>query len=284
MTPDLSRLLTRHGALKRARHRTLATPIDKALADRELVAPFRGIYTLPKPTLSARARALMLADPTAVVTGRCAATLMGWSATEPDALTAASRLASRPGYRLSERTIPRTLVQSNGGLRLTSKALTAIDLAAEDGASAIDDALRRHVALDTLWEAYRLTPHRRGREGVRVLLTHSRTEPWSPAERRAHAALARVPGWVANHQVGLDEETDAWLDIAFRSLRLAFEIDGWEYHSASDAVLRDCLRDLRLGALGWWVIRVPAAWVLKHPEAFADAVRAVVAVRKGQLA
>lgn len=284
MNPDLAALLTTHGALRRADHRRLGGAIDAALRRRELAAPFRGVYTPASPTLLQRARALMLADPTAVVTDRCAAVLMGWASAYPTVLTAASRLPGRPGYLLSGRRIPRRLVQVAGGVRLTTKALTAIDLVAVEGAPAIDDALRRGVTLEKLWDAYALTPHRRGRDGVRIALRNSRTSPWSPAERAAHAALAGLRGWVANHRVGLDEETDAVLDIAFRSLRLGIEIDGWEFHSSSDAVQHDRERDWRLAGLGWQVVRFPAAWVRQHPDRFRDAVATVVRARAAQLA
>ena len=78
MDPRLHELLTTHGALRRSGHRDLGGAIDGALRRGELVAPFRGVYTRPSPTLKDRARALMLADPRAVVTDRSAASLMGW--------------------------------------------------------------------------------------------------------------------------------------------------------------------------------------------------------------
>lgn len=284
MNPQLDALLTTHGALRRADHRRLGGAIDVALRSGALAAPFRGVYTRPSPTLLQQASALMLADASAIVTDRCAAALMGWPSAHPAVLTAASRLPSRPGYALSQRAIPRRLVQVSGGVRLTSKALTAIDLVAVDGAAAIDDALRRGVTLEKLWDAYALTPHRRGRDGVRIALRNSRTTPWSPAERAAHAALAKLAGWVANHRVGLDEVTDAVLDIAFRSLRLGIEIDGWEFHSSSDAVRHDRERDWRLAGLGWQVVRFPAGWVMQHPDEFREAVAAIVRARAAQLA
>ena len=279
MDPRLASLLTTQGALRRSHHRDLGGSIDVALRRGELVAPFRGVYTRPSPTLKMRAAALMLADPRAVVTGRSAAALMGWASDTPDVLTAASRSDSRHGYALSGRNIPRRLIQVGGDIRLTSKALTAIDLAALDGATAIDDALRRHITLDKLWEAYSLTPNRRGRDGVRFWLRNSRTEPWSPAERIAHDALRPVAGWVANHRVGLDQVSDAVLDIAFRSLRLGFEVDGWEYHSSREDVARDRERDCRLAGLGWHVVRFAAGWVQPQPAEFAQTVAAVVAAR-----
>ncbi|HHU40115.1 MAG TPA: DUF559 domain-containing protein [Propionibacterium sp.] len=288
MNPLLSAALAEHdGVLRRADHRPLAHLIDVALRRGDLVAPFRGVYTAPDADHAVRLRALTAADPDAVATGASAGDLHGWVPDPPAAVSAASRLRSRQGFALSRRTIPRWLTTRARGVRYTSRALTAIDLAAERGVEEIDAALRRGIPLAQLWRAHLATPNRPGRGRVRQWLADSRTEAWSPLERAAHAALHRrgVGGWVANHVVVLDGDGGkAYPDIAFRSLRLAIEVDGWRWHQGKPAFERDRLRDAELACLGWQVVRFPGAWVLRHPGRFAAQVERIVAAREASLA
>lgn len=287
MNPTLATLLAASGgALRRSDHRELRHVLDAALAGGVLVAPFRGVYTVPDADHSARLRALALADPDAVATGPSAEHLHGWAAEAPADVDAASRLQSRPGFRLTRRTIPRRLTTTAGGVRCATRALTAIDLATQRGVDEVDAALRRRIPLKKLWDAYLGTPNRRGRRRVAQWLTDSRTTPWSPLERQAHAALhdAGVRGWVANLSVALDADVaTAFVDMAFRALRLAIEVDGWQWHQSRSAFDRDRLRDVRLAELGWMIVRFPGAWVLAHPAEFAASVRRILAARAASL-
>lgn len=284
MHPLLSRALARnHGVLRRRDHPELVNAIDVALRREELIASFRGVYTAPDPDHATRLRALSLADPDAVVTGASAEYFHGWRTQPPADVEAASGLASRPGFALTRRLIPRRLTTRSDGVRYTSRALTAVDLATTRGVEEVDEALRRRIPLEKLWDAYLGTPNRRRRRRLYRWLTESRSQPWSPLERAAHLALhhGRVRGWVANHTVALDAEgARAHPDIAFRTLKLAIEVDGWRWHAGEAAFERDRLRDVRLGELGWQVVRFPGAWVLKHPERFAACVARIVAARQ----
>lgn len=287
MNPILSAALAKHrGVLTRAAHRTLTNLIDVALRRGDLTAPFRGVYTEPAPDHATRLRALAEADPDAVATGPSAEHLHGWTETPPETVTAASTLASRPGFELTRRTIPRWLTTRANGVRYTSRALTAIDLATERGVEEVDAALRRRIPLSKLWEAYLATPNRPGRRRVSQWLADSRTLPWSPLERVAHAALHKrgVGGWVANHVVLLDDDETAYPDIAFRSLKLAIEVDGWRWHGDKGAFSRDRLRDVGLAEQGWQVVRFPGVWVLARPGEFARRVERIRAARAASMA
>lgn len=220
----LSTLARAHGVLRRRDHEALADATDAALTRGELVALFRGVYCAPSPDHATRLRALLLADPDAVATGPSAEHLHGWTSVAPESVTAASRLRPRPGFALERRVIPRRLTTRSGGVRFTTRALTAIDLATLRGVEEVDAALRRRIPLPRLWDAYQGTPNRRGRALVAQWLADSRSNPWSPLERVAHRALhdAGIRGWVANAAVALDGDiATAFPDIAFRSLRLA---------------------------------------------------------------
>lgn len=239
------------GPVRLADHHDLRHQLDYAVKLGEITVPFKGIYLLPDACFDHRLAALRMADPTAIATGRTAAHLHGWCEA-PDMITAVSTLRPRPGYDLVRRRIQRELIANQGGRR-TSRALTALDL----------------------------TPQVAGNQELRALLDDSRTEPWSHAERGAHAALRteRIRGWVTNHLVSIDEHTTYAIDIAFKAIKLGFEIDGREFHDDPVAFIRDRLRDLSLARRTWQVIRIPAQWALENPVLFAQAVREIVDVR-----
>ncbi len=269
---------------------TLARPdltrrVRRAVERGELVALLPGVYVRPGTSLDAvaRARAITLADPAAVVCGAWAARLTFWSdLPEPKDLTVAvtRRFDPRPGFEFVRRRVPRSLTRRMPDYRVTARALTALDLVDEFGGDAIDTALRSGATLAQLKDAFAATTRRPGNALRRDLLEESRDVPWSPAERAAHVLLRRagIVGWVANAPVSLscDGRPDAYFDIAFPDLRLAFEIDGYSAHSSYSAFVRDRVRDLRAGVRDWEVHRVPAVLVLNSPEEFIALVTALV--------
>lgn len=284
MSTALSQLLDEgHGIVARADHPHLVHRLDGAVKSGTLVPIFTGVYTRPDLVrdFGVRAIALMRADPGAVLTGESARSILDPKRAVPGTVTAATRrLRQREGFRFEHRNVPECLVRALRGVRVTSPALTAVDLALPLG-TALDDALRNRVTLEELWEAYRLTPGRPGNHERRLLLVDSRDEPWSHAERIAHRALraAGVTGWRTNAKVRLGPSALAFIDIAFGSIKLALEIDGWEHHSSRDAFLRDRRRDRALAACGWLVVRFTAVEVMDDPEAFVREVLVLVAAR-----
>jgi very-short-patch-repair endonuclease len=81
-----------------------------------------------------------------------------------------------------------------------------------------------------------LTAARVGNRTKRQLLLDSRAEPWSAPERLFHRLLrdAGITGWQANRAVIVNSST-FYLDVLFRRLKLAIEIDGRLYHTGADA-------------------------------------------------
>lgn len=291
MKTDLQRLLDTEGCLRRTDHPRLASACDWALRSGELIALMRGVYTTPAlaARLDVRARAVRLADPDAVITGAAAATLHGWDcAGRPKVVTLSSvRLRGNHWALVSERRVDPDFVCVLRGTRLTTPALTALDLAdATEGAS-LDEALRRGVPLAQLHEALDRQPRQRGARLTRTLVKDCRDEPWSPAERRGHTLLrtAGILGWTANLRVRDDDGSIiAAIDIAFRGLRLGIEIDGAEWHGRPWQVIRDRERDRRLAERGWTIIRVPAALVFDDPDAFIASIQSILHARQLLLA
>jgi very-short-patch-repair endonuclease len=187
-------------------------------------------------------------------------------------------VAPAAGFLFTRRRIPSELIREREGLRFTDPALTAIDLANFHCADSIDIALRtRSATLAGMHEALRLTRKRRGNfERLRLLLD-SRENPWSAAERLSHRLLrrARIMGWEGNWPIVIEGD-QYFIDIAFKELKLAIEIDGRLHETDEDLFESDRWRQNALVSAGWRVLRFTWAMLRDHPEAFVAAVRAEI--------
>ena len=275
---DLARLLSTEGAISRQQHPELAAALAWQLRKGRLQAVLPGVYASPDAAaeLTTRVRALLLADPDAVLTGSTAARFSFWPGVRCEVVECATRRehAPRRGFRFSRRQVPLELVRERAGVRHTAPALTALDLCEELGGDGIDQVLRSRAAtLLQLRRALELTPGRPGNGLRRELLLDSRDQPWSAAERRAHRLLraARVTGWRSNHPVELDGRR-YYLDIAFPRLRVAVEIDGRLHEDDPDVFEQDRHRQNHLVLHGWTVLRFTWAMLGEEPEGFVTAV------------
>jgi len=279
---ELQELLAGELVIARRDHPSLWHAMDHSVATRDLVPVLEGIYARAEHStaLATRALAVCLADPDAVILGEGAAAFLGWSLPRPSSLVVATRrLRPRAWLRVSQRRIDPEVRYGMGRLTLTSPAMTALDLSVPTLGASIDEALRRGVPLAQLEALLLQRGGRRGVAGQRLLIQESRDEPWSAAERRAHVLLrkARISGWRGNVPVRDARGTRiAVIDIAFRAVKLAIEIDGDEWHLSPGAVLRDRQRDQDLAAAGWTVVRFRAAAVFADPDAFVADVRRIL--------
>ena len=273
------------GLISRRDHPSLANTIAWLVRQGKLVPLLPGVYA--QPELARNVEILMRAvshrHPDAVVFGGAAARVSFW----PDApmgtvdVAASTRVASRPGYRLSRRRIPPELVVERAGLRYTAPALTAIDLATFQCADAIDVAHRTRAAtLEGMYEALRLTPNRAGNQERLKLIIDSRNEPWSAAERLAHRILraAGLTGWETNLPVFL-EGSLYFIDIAFPHIKLAIEIDGRRHQEDQDLFESDRWRQNALVANGWRVLRFTWTMLKEHPEIVVAAIVQAIALK-----
>ena len=244
-----------------------------------------GIYAQPEAARNVEIliRAVSLRHPDAVVFGGAAARMSFW----PDApmrtinVASSTRVASRPGYTFSRRHIPAELVIERAGLRYTTPALTAIDLATFECADAIDIALRTRAAtLEGMYEALRLTPNRAGNQQRLKLLIDSRNEPWSAAERLGHRILraSRLTGWETNFPVFLEGRL-YYIDIAFPHVKLAIEIDGRRHEEDQDLFESDRWRQNALVADGWRVLRFTWEMLREHPDIVVAAILQAIALK-----
>lgn len=268
--PSLPQLLTRRDCdpswLSRAHRRG------------RLVLVLPGVFLRPDVATDPTwlARAAIAWRPGVVIGGEYAASLTFWRELDVTAIDVVTRTTLvRPGFRFSDRTIPRDAVGSYGYFQITMPALTALDLVLTHGPDTIDRALRsRLVRIGDLYAALAATPSRDGNRDRRRLLLDSRTEPWSAAERLAHAVLteAGIPGWVANKPLLLDGQR-YWLDVAFAGLKLALEIDGYEFHSEREVFESDRERHNSLQLAGWTVLHFTWRQLHERPDYVIETVK-----------
>lgn len=283
---DVEQLLVHDGAIARRDHPELQSAIRHLVRRGELTSVLPGVYARSDEATSVRirARALMLANPDAVVIGRAAAQLSFWPQLKVDRVTAAVRHARpcSPGFAFVKRSVPAELVVQRNRVSLTSVALTALDLCEEMGGDGIDSALRsRMTTLAHLRQALELTTRRSGNRHRRQLLIDSRDVPWSMAERRCHRLLrsAGITGWRANLPIEIDGQ-GYFLDIGFEALKLALEIDGREHHIGVEVFETDRWRQNRMVLDGWMVLRFTWRMLEDHPEEVVAMVRQAQAMQE----
>lgn len=149
------------------------------------------------------------------------------------------------------------------GVWVTRRSFAALEAAVTlglvEGARLLDRALQnRRIALAPLHEALADFGQRHGAVLARRLVALADGGARSEAEREAIRQLRQggVTGWEPNVPVELPGFGTAVLDLAFRTERLAIEIDGWAFHRDVDRFRRDGVRQNAVVIGGWRVIRV----------------------------
>ena len=269
---DIQQVLATDGVIVRREHPKLVGTIERLVRNGDLRAVLPGVYAEPRVCDSSRTRiqAVMRWDPDAILIGAAAAWVSFWPEIRVSCITCSLKhhRQPQPGYEFTRRQIPAELVVNRGVLRYTAPALTALDLCGAMEGDAIDQALRsRATTLAQLHRAIELTAARVGNPIRRQLLLDSREEPWSKAERLFHQLLrdAGITGWKANRPVVIDGST-VYVDVIFRRLKLAIEIDGRLYHTGTEVFESDRWRQNLLVLNGWCVLRFTWTMIEDHPE------------------
>lgn len=268
-------LLDGAGLLSLRSHPELERSILRAARRGELTRLSPGIYcdSAHAHQLEVRARAIMLAEPTAVITQHAAAALSWWpdlKVFEIEAVHPHRNKSFLPGITWRRRHIPEELVLEHHGIRITCPAMTVLDLIPDMGGTAIDEALRRKATcLTDLQNALTLTPKRPGNKHRTQLLVDSRDEPWSEAERQFHRVLRSLDlpcSYRTNYWVSLPGGIRHPIDVALVELMLGFEIDGYAFHRQRAAFDRDRAVEMAVAQLGWQIVRIAASDVFDNPE------------------
>ena len=238
----------------------------------------RGVYAVGHRVLARRGRwmaAVLACGPDAVLSHRDAAALMElrrdnrW---EIDVTAARSRHA-HDGITLHR---PRRLdpedVTAIDGIPVTTLARTLLDLAAilrvEQLERVVEQAeLCGRFDLRAVDRQLQRHPRRAGRRNLMSVIADMR--PYIPMTRseleREFVKTCRGHGlpepamnlWLEGHEV----------DALFRDERIVVELDGADYHATTAARKRDPIRDARLQAAGYRIVRVHERWLHDAPTA-----------------
>lgn len=284
----LDRASRHHGLIRIADDPRRARTVRRMAAAGALSRLLPGVYCIASVagTLEARARAVRLWDPNAVIVGRAAAALsFGVTGSVPTIDVMMAHWTRLPrGYRCHKGRVPvRERVDYQGATR-SSAAWTAVWMAARDDGEAIETALRaRIVTPKDLTRVCALMARKPGQRLRRFVVAASQHNPWSAAERLAHRILldAGISDFQGNCQVTIGDAS--WpIDIAMTKLRLAMEIDGFEYHQDRKTFEWDHEKADRLVEEGWTVVRI--TWSMLQDKArFLTRVRKVMAVAESRL-
>ena len=279
---EIERILRADGVIASREHPEVRGAIEWRVRTGELEAVLPGVFAPAKTASLPRTRiaAVVHWDPDAVLIHEAAAAASFWPTIAVPVVRCAVRHERAPqaGYLFSQRRIPSELIWTRGSLRLTSPALTALDLCESVGGGAIDQALRtRSTTLALMHAALDLTKGRAGNPRRQELLLDSRDEPWSEAERQFHRLLraARITGWEANRPVRIND-LNVYPDVVLRRHRLVIEIDGREFHSDPEVFESDRRRQNLLVLNGWRVLRITWRMITGDPDQVIAMVREAI--------
>jgi very-short-patch-repair endonuclease len=167
-----------------------------------------------------------------------------------------------PGVRLLREPVGEDDVILLADMLVTTRTRTVFDclrlLPRDDASSLLDRALQKKwITVDGLVSRIERHGRRKGAPHLRALVAEASLGAHSAGERLLHQGLrhAGIVGWTANREVYDAAGLIGVVDIAFAGIRLAIEVDGRAWHSASDRFQRDRTRQNRLVNAGWTVLR-----------------------------
>lgn len=199
---------------------------------------------------------------------------------EPCVLVPTTSRREPPGITILRTPLPDEDCCLVGDLLVTTRPRTVVDclvlLSEPDGRTFLDRALQlRWTTLDDLALRTQLLAGRRGAPRLRRQLRVASLGVRSEGERVLRRLLRRagITGWVVDHPVA----GVGVLDFAFLAERLALEVDGRAWHSASDRFQRDRTRQNAAVARGWTVLRFTWEDLTERPDQVVGTVRATLA-------
>jgi len=269
-----------HGVVSDAELRALGVTIEqrqRMVAERVLIRMFDGIYRLASTpeTLEGRCRAICLADPRAVITGRAGGRLRGLrrmgGAVEIDVrVPHYANTLTGPGVRLRRCNVldDEDVETRSDGIRLVTPARLAFDLSAVmtdlDLESVVEQLL--DMGLTSMPDLHRmcLRLYHHARPGSKRFARVIQSRPmWlKPADSHLEVQLfdalrrAGVRGMVRQYDLRLADGVVIHPDIAVPELCWAIEVDHVTWHGGRAAAQNDKSRDRRIRQVGWHVDRV----------------------------
>ncbi|WP_157073100.1 type IV toxin-antitoxin system AbiEi family antitoxin domain-containing protein [Kribbia dieselivorans] len=172
---------------------------------------------------------------------------------------------------VSHRPVPQSLVEARGGIRMVTAAAACLQVAAQFGAEAglvaADNALHTQLlTVDDLEQARRvLAPERWSRAPAEMCrLADARME--SPAESRARWAFRSLNMRQPTPQVEIRDSNGfiGRVDFLYEDLKVVIEVDGRIKYSGTNVVFAEKVREDRIRALGFQVVRLTWADLDDH--------------------
>lgn len=243
----------------------------------DLVAGLRGAYRSPSVPVDepSRCAEVCLARPSLTIAGPTAGRLWEWRRVRCDRRVfvlgpPASNPAIAPWvvpYRTAAIHPARDIVHRGDGIRLTSPARTALDLARSLGptdlGSVIDQAMAQHRLSEQDLIDVAIDLRSPNRPWVELFLRQlDRRLPGGPAEshpevRVANGLRARgVRHLVRQYEIVLPGYGNARFDLAVPRMLWAIEVDKFPEHRETEGLASDERRDDAAERLGWTVSRI----------------------------
>jgi hypothetical protein len=254
------------------------TEVDRALRSGRIVRIARGRYAAPTASRHRRAANVL----TGVISHRSAAQLWGWAQKKPDALPE----VTVPRNRRVDRALRTMLVPHWADLPdsdvvdgVTTRRRTLVDclrnLPFDEALAIADSALREGDVTHAELVDIAASTRGRGRTRIMAVAAEATARAANPLESVLRAQVLLVPGLdaIPQHPVALDESLDAHPDVASPEHRLAFEAEGWEWHSTRSQLTRDSRRHNALALAGWLVIRFTWTHVMLRPAYVQEVLR-----------
>jgi hypothetical protein len=252
--------------------------IEHRLKTKRLHLVYSSVYAVGHRALTREARwmaAVLAPGVGTVLSHRAAGALWGIIESGFLEVTSPRQQRRRDGVRIHCSSLPADEITVRRGIPVTSVPRTLLDLASVLPKNKLELAfheaeeslLTDSLSLPDLLARY---PRRAGAPAIRVMLEEGIQITRSELEARFRTFVAEfgLPRPVFNQRL-LVQGHSFECDCLWRPQRLVVELDGRAWHDTALAFERDRVRDRRLAAVGWRVIRVTWGQLRDEPRAIA---------------
>jgi very-short-patch-repair endonuclease len=266
--------------------------IAKRIATGKLIVVHAGVYALGyrrREPIGLAAAAVLACGDAAVLSHLSAAVLWGMRKRWPDPPHVTVRGDRRRPRITVHRcpTLERRDIRTQRGIRCTSPARTAIDIAPELSikqlSAAIEEARLAHfVRRAALFEITERLPHHRGASRLREALEGLAKAPTKSEFERAFLRFVKrygLPTPRVNHPVAGRQA-----DIVFEQERVIVELDGYDTHGTRASFESDRERDAARLAAGYVTVRITWERLKLTPQREAERLLQILENRRQQAA
>jgi very-short-patch-repair endonuclease len=198
-----------------------------------------------------------------------------------------ARVAPPVGIRLHRITLLTDTLDQRDRLPITNRLTTLLDyigrLPFSQAARLADRAVQTgRLTPQNIEHRLMRQPGRTGNVTLRRLLDQLSDGAAAESERILHRLLRRagIRNWRPNHRVWDAGTLVAVVDVALVAEKIAIEVDGWAFHTDADQFQGDRVRQNRLVAAGWTVLRFTWADLTLNPDYVMKAIQVQLATQR----